>query len=296
MTMASVSRKHHLDEHDMSVKEDDAAADGAVKKTRIALVSSNSSSSGSALSSFPSSSLHPTPPLPASSISASPSPSSSPSLPSASASPKAAFTSFLATLGPQTNDLLHSIIPQRVLQLHEYIANLEPFTHSLTVPPPPSASSPVLAITAAIPPHPLLSRVLPELHASLSQLLLHLSQLKLHIQLLIPPTDDSNTFGVEIQQEAITVLTQYEDAHFALLDRIPSYSASRAKLCSKICKYPACEDYRLAVQELDAGMWCDVRVGLVEERECYMQVLDLLKKNEQRLRDPKGEQYRAMAM
>ena len=144
--------------------------------------------------------------------------------------------------------------------------------------------------------HPQLSALLPFLHSTLSLLLTHLSTLKLNLQLLIPPSDDSHSFGVEIQTEALAHLTAYEDIAFAALERLVVYTSNRARLLSKVVKWPLLADYYLAVRELDHGMWLDGKCIVMETRETYLDVHDLLTKNAQRLNDPKGVGHRSMAM
>ena len=148
---------------------------------------------------------------------------------------------------------------------------------------------PIVPLTSPLPAHPQLSTFLPFLHSTLSLLLVHLSTLKLNLQLLIPPSDDSNTFGVEIQTETLSHLTAYEDLAFAALERLVVYGSNRAKMVSKVVKWPGIADYWSSVRELDEGMYVDGRCTVMECREAYMAVLDLLRKNEERLNDPKGD-------
>ena len=150
----------------------------------------------------------------------------------------------------------------------------------------------ILAVTSPLAAHPQLRVLLPFLHSSLSALLLHLSTLKLNLQLLIPPSDDSNTFGVVIQTETLSHLTAYEDLAFAALERLVVYGSNRAKMASKLVKWPGIADYWSSVRELDEGMWLDGKCVLMECRETWMAVHDLLKKNEERLNRPEGRQSR----
>lgn len=69
-----------------------------------------------------------------------------------------------------------------------------------------------------------------------------ISTVKLWIQLNIPRIEDGNNFGVAIQEEAIQELCRVEDVAFSLCDGI-KYHTTRAKLISKVIKYPNVEDY-----------------------------------------------------
>ena len=66
-------------------------------------------------------------------------------------------------------------------------------------------------------------------------------------------------------------------------------------------KWPGVADYWTSVRELDEGMWLDGKCIVMECRETWMAVHDLLLKNRERLNDPRGEHrggggYRSMAM
>ena len=164
------------------------------------------------------------------------------------ASLKSSFQSFAASLPPACSELMNVGIPQQILAMHAYLQQMPRFEHSVSVPgddndtqpvdpttlppltqstalavaaahaspDPPSISSPpprvpiAVSVSSPLPCHPQLSSFLPFLHSTLSTLLVHLSTLKLNLQLLIPPSDDSNTFGVEIQTETLSHLTAYD--------------------------------------------------------------------------------------
>lgn len=69
---------------------------------------------------------------------------------------------------------------------------------------------------------------------------------KLWIQLNVPRIEDGNNFGVAIQEETIQELSQVEDSAFNLCDGV-KYHTARARLMSKVMKYPNVEDYAKVV-------------------------------------------------
>lgn len=55
--------------------------------------------------------------------------------------------------------------------------------------------------------------------------------------------EDGNNFGVSVQEETVNELTRAEDTSFALLDSMNKYYMTRAKLVSRVFKYPGLRDY-----------------------------------------------------
>merc|ERR550514_1321589 len=67
---------------------------------------------------------------------------------------------------------------------------------------------------------------------------------KMWIQLNVPKIEDGNNFGVAIQEEIIGELSRCEDSAFTIMDCITKYYATRAKLVTKVIKYPQVEDFK----------------------------------------------------
>lgn len=68
---------------------------------------------------------------------------------------------------------------------------------------------------------------------------------------MIPKIEDGNNFGVSIQEDTLAEIQSVESEAAAFFDQISRYFVSRAKVVSKVAKYPHIEDYRRAVVELD---------------------------------------------
>jgi hypothetical protein len=71
----------------------------------------------------------------------------------------------------------------------------------------------------------------------------HVTKVKIWIQLNIPKVEDGNNFGVSIQEETVNELSRAEDTSFSLLDSMNKYLMTRAKLVSRVIKYPGLRDY-----------------------------------------------------
>lgn len=111
---------------------------------------------------------------------------------------------------------------------------------------------------------------------------------KVWIQLNIPRIEDGNNFGVEVQQEALEEFTRAENNGLAVLDQMMKYYCTRAKLTSKILKYPNVEDYRQAIIELDMKEMLTTKICMMDIRNCYATLYDVVMKNYEKLNQPRS--------
>ncbi|XP_067869502.1 proteasome activator complex subunit 3 isoform X1 [Heterodontus francisci] len=93
---------------------------------------------------------------------------------------------------------------------------------------------------------------------------------KMWVQLLIPRIEDGNNFGVSIQEETVAELRTVESEAASYLDQISRYYITRAKLVSKVAKYPHVEDYRRTVSEIDEKEYISLRLIVSELRNQYL--------------------------
>ncbi|KNC73470.1 hypothetical protein SARC_13972, partial [Sphaeroforma arctica JP610] len=61
-------------------------------------------------------------------------------------------------------------------------------------------------------------------------------------------------------EETVNELSRAEDSGFTVLESITKYFVMRAKLASKVLKYPSIKDYRLSVNELDEKEYINLRL------------------------------------
>lgn len=65
---------------------------------------------------------------------------------------------------------------------------------------------------------------------------------------MIPKIEDGNNFGVSIQEDTLAEVQSVESEAAAFFDQISRYFITRAKIVSKVAKYPHIDDYRRAVR------------------------------------------------
>lgn len=118
-------------------------------------------------------------------------------------------------------------------------------------------------------------------------LITHANQIKMWIAYMIPRIEDGNNFGVSIQEDALAEARQVEAEVAAYLDQISRYFMTRAKIVSKVAKYPHVEDYRRTVKELDEKEFVSLRLVLCELRNQYATLHDLIIKNLDKIKKPR---------
>eukprot|EP01087_Luapelamoeba_hula_P010401 TRINITY_DN2755_c0_g1_i2.p1 TRINITY_DN2755_c0_g1~~TRINITY_DN2755_c0_g1_i2.p1 ORF type:complete len:235 (+),score=39.98 TRINITY_DN2755_c0_g1_i2:54-758(+) len=121
-----------------------------------------------------------------------------------------------------------------------------------------------------------------------------LNTVKLWVQLNIPRIEDGNNFGVGIQEETISELTRSEDAGYNLLESMTKYYVTRAKLVTKVLKYPSIEDYRQSVDELDQKEYVNLRLSCLDMRNNMALCYDMLNKNIEKIITPRTSHSHAL--
>ncbi|MCL4121352.1 UNVERIFIED_CONTAM: hypothetical protein GTU68_016910, partial [Idotea baltica] len=111
--------------------------------------------------------------------------------------------------------------------------------------------------------------------------------LKMWVSFLIPKIEDGNNFGVGIQEDTLGEIRTVESEAAAFFDQISRYYITRAKLVSKVAKYPHIEDYRRSVCELDEKEYLSLRIMLAEIRNHYATLHDMITKNIEKIRKPR---------
>ncbi|XP_055513130.1 proteasome activator complex subunit 3 isoform X2 [Leucoraja erinacea] len=117
---------------------------------------------------------------------------------------------------------------------------------------------------------------------------------KMWVQLLIPRIEDGNNFGVSIQEETVAELRTVESEAASYLDQISRYYITRAKLVSKVAKYPHVEDYRRTVSEIDEKEYISLRLIVSELRNQYVTLHDMILKNIEKIKRPRNSNADAL--
>lgn len=133
-----------------------------------------------------------------------------------------------------------------------------------------------------------LSKLINVLKPTIKQLVEDSNILKMWISFMIPKIEDGNNFGVSIQEDTLAEIQTVETEAAAFFDQISRYYVTRAKLVSKVAKYPHIEDYRRAVEELDEKQYLGLWLVLHEIRNHYSTLHDLVTKNLEKLKKPRN--------
>jgi len=113
-------------------------------------------------------------------------------------------------------------------------------------------------------------------------------KVKLWVNLTMPKIEDGDNFGVQIQEEVLSELLRSQESAYNIRDGVRQHHLQRAKICSKLIKYPHIEDYTLSLKEHDEKQLFFTRQNLVDIRNVYAVMTDILHKNIAKIRTPKG--------
>ncbi|KAJ7161344.1 proteasome activator pa28 REG alpha/beta subunit [Mycena crocata] len=131
-----------------------------------------------------------------------------------------------------------------------------------------------------------------DLHATMKreceELIALTDQVKLWISLTMPKIEGGDNFGVQIQEEVVAELLRSQDSAFNLRDAARNDYLARAKICSKLIKYPNVKDYTLALKEHDDHQFYLARQHLIDLRNIYAVLTDLIHKNIAKIRVPRS--------
>ncbi|KAI0257022.1 proteasome activator pa28 REG alpha/beta subunit [Lactifluus subvellereus] len=107
-------------------------------------------------------------------------------------------------------------------------------------------------------------------------------KVKLWINLTMPNYLDG------VSTEVLSELHRSQESGYNIRDSVRQNHLNRAKICSKIIKYPHLEDYALGLKEHDDKQLYIARQNLSDLRNVYAVMTDILHKNISKLRSPKG--------
>ncbi|KAH9858365.1 proteasome activator pa28 REG alpha/beta subunit [Lenzites betulinus] len=119
-------------------------------------------------------------------------------------------------------------------------------------------------------------------------------KVKLWINLSMPRIEDGDNFGVQIQEDVLSEIHRSQESAYNLRDAARQDYLTRGKICSKIMKYPHLEDYVLALKEHDEKQLYIARQNLYDLRSIYAVLTDMLHKNIEKIRTPKGNNASTM--
>lgn len=133
-----------------------------------------------------------------------------------------------------------------------------------------------------------ISDIIQTLKPILRRLMEETNVLKMWITYLIPKIEDGNNFGVSIQEETLGEVASTESETASYFYELTRYYSVRAHLVTKVAKYPHLADYRRAIDELDEKQFMQMRLTLVEVRNRYSTLQDVINKNIEKIKTPRS--------
>eukprot|EP01129_Flabellula_baltica_P010323 TRINITY_DN4355_c0_g1_i2.p1 TRINITY_DN4355_c0_g1~~TRINITY_DN4355_c0_g1_i2.p1 ORF type:complete len:210 (+),score=60.89 TRINITY_DN4355_c0_g1_i2:25-654(+) len=116
----------------------------------------------------------------------------------------------------------------------------------------------------------------------------YLHKVKLWLQLNIPKIEDGGNFGVSVQEDTINEISRIEDTCFDAIDSVSKYYSQRAKLVTKVLKYPNIQDYTQSIYEIDERYYEEQKQNILELRSSYALLYDLIQKNIEKIKNPRA--------
>jgi proteasome activator subunit 3 (PA28 gamma) len=108
--------------------------------------------------------------------------------------------------------------------------------------------------------------------------------MKIWISFMIPKIEDGNNFGVSIREDTLAEVQSVESEAAAFFDQISLDLISRAKVISKVAKYPHIEDYWTADQKECLSLW----LVMCKIRNRYCALHDIVVKNFDKIKKPRS--------
>ncbi|KAM4809623.1 proteasome activator complex subunit 1 [Rhinophrynus dorsalis] len=116
-----------------------------------------------------------------------------------------------------------------------------------------------------------------------------LNMVTLWLQLQIPQIEDGNNFGVAVQEKVFELMTNVRTKLDAVQTQILKYLSDRGDAVAKAAKSPHVGDYRALVHQLDEAQYCEIRIAVLEIRNTYATLFDVVTKNYSKIKRPRGD-------
>lgn len=131
----------------------------------------------------------------------------------------------------------------------------------------------------------LLQQVKPEIQTLKEKL----NTVSMWVQLQIPKIEDGNNFGVAVQEKVFELLTNTRTKIEAFQTQISKYYSERGDAVAKASKQTHVGDYRQLVHELDMYQYSELRLVVLEIRNTYAVMFDIINKNYDKIKRPRGD-------
>lgn len=117
----------------------------------------------------------------------------------------------------------------------------------------------------------------------------NLNTVSMWVQLQIPRIEDGNNFGVAVQEKVFELLTNTRTKIEGFQTQITKYYTERGDAVAKASKQPHVGDFRQLVHELDEHQYRELRIVVLEIRNTYAVLFDVITKNFDKIKKPRGE-------
>ncbi|XP_076577699.1 proteasome activator complex subunit 1 [Chaetodon auriga] len=131
--------------------------------------------------------------------------------------------------------------------------------------------------------------LLQEVKPQIQTLKEKLNTVSMWVQLQIPKIEDGNNFGVAVQEKVFELLTNTRTKIEAFQTQISKYYSERGDAVAKASKQPHVGDYRQLVHELDQYQYCELRLVVLDIRNTYAVLFDIINKNYDKIKKPRGD-------
>ncbi|KAK5850127.1 hypothetical protein PBY51_014402 [Eleginops maclovinus] len=131
--------------------------------------------------------------------------------------------------------------------------------------------------------------LLQEVKPQIQTLKEKLNTVSMWVQLQIPKIEDGNNFGVAVQEKVFELLTNTRTKIEAFQTQISKYYNERGDAVAKASKQTHVGDYRQLVHELDRYQYCELRLAVLDIRNTYAVLFDIINKNYDKIKKPRGE-------
>lgn len=134
-----------------------------------------------------------------------------------------------------------------------------------------------------------LESLLKEIKPHIQTLKEKLNTVSMWVQLQIPRIEDGNNFGVAVQEKVFELLTNTRTKIEGFQTQISKYYSERGDAVAKASKQAHVGDYRQLVHELDMHQYCELRIVVLEIRNTYAVLFDIINKNYDKIKKPRGD-------
>ncbi|XP_060727019.1 proteasome activator complex subunit 1 isoform X2 [Tachysurus vachellii] len=117
----------------------------------------------------------------------------------------------------------------------------------------------------------------------------NLNTVSMWVQLQVPRIEDGNNFGVSVQEKVFELLTNTRTKIEGFQTQITKYYSERGDAVAKASKTPHVGDYRQLVHELDQHQYRELRIVVLEIRNTYAVLFDVITKNYDKIKKPRGD-------